>query len=395
MIPKTATKTNQPEEVVRNLLVLVAVFLAALPILSCQASPEVSPTAAVGTTEAPPPDTDAGPTAAPTEAAGAVPQASAPDPDAILERFATVPGIVDPANHGWPREVEGLNGRVTVPAKPQRIINASVGHDEITFALVPASRVVGVGTSTQDPAYSNVAHLAAGLPLITQDPETIVALGPDVIVTSPFFPADGVDALERLGIPVVQTELSNDPASRIDDILFIGYVYGEEDRAVALADEVNARYERLLAVIEGVQGPKPRVIALTRYSDTIWTAGTQSTEGGIIEAAGAVNVAAEAGIDSNQPTSLEGVIAMQPEIVILPQPAEFGAEQFRQDLLADPALADLPAVRSGKVYTVEGRYFTTLSFWNLIGVERLGRLLWPEAFVGQDFGPFTTPEATP
>jgi len=36
-----------------------------------------------------------------------------------------VRGIVDPSNDRWPREVEGLNGIVSIPAKPLRIITAS------------------------------------------------------------------------------------------------------------------------------------------------------------------------------------------------------------------------------------------------------------------------------
>ena len=62
-----------------------------------------------------------------------------------------IPGIVDPTNTGWPRDVEGLNGRVTIQAKPGRIHTVSLGHDEVTYALVPADRVVAVGKYTQSP----------------------------------------------------------------------------------------------------------------------------------------------------------------------------------------------------------------------------------------------------
>ena len=358
----------------RKLLAVVALMLVGVVAVSCGSAAEPTATAIV-------------PTVIPATVAPTPEPMPTPDP------FAAVPGIVEPSNHGWPREVEGLNGVVSIPAKPERIINASVGHDEITFALLPASRVVGVGASTQDPMYSSVADKAVGLPVVTQDPETIVAQSPNVIVTSPFFPADGIDALRRFGIPVVQTALSNDTESRIQDILFIGYIYGEEERALELAEEVRQRLNRLQEIVGRVGETSPRVIALTRYFDSIWTAGIGSTEGGIIEAAGALNVAAEAGVEGNQTTSLEGVIWMEPEIIIIPQPAEFGAGEFLSDLLADASLAAVPAVRDRRVYVVESRYFTTLSFWNLIGIEQLGRLLWPEAFEGEDFGSFSSPGA--
>ena len=301
---------------------------------------------------------------------------SSPATDRTLEG---VRGIVDPSNSGWPRQVEGLNGIVTIPAKPLRIITASIGHDEMTLALVPNERLVAVGSVTKNVTYSNVATLVQDKPEISRDPEVIIAQSPDVVVTSPFFPVEAIDALERVGIVVVQTELIQSPQARIDSILLMGYIFGEEDRAFEFADEVQARYEALVAITSS-KSPQPSVLALTQYSDTLWVAGGNSTEGGVILAAGGVNAAEIAGIQGNQTTSLEGVIAMAPSVIIIPQPMEFGADEFRQSLLDNEALAEVPAIRSGAVHVVESKHFTTLSFWNIRGAEDLARLLWPEDF---------------
>lgn len=290
-----------------------------------------------------------------------------------------VRGIVDPSNDGWPREVEGLNGIVSIPAKPLRIITASVGHDEMTLALVPSERLVAVGAATKNSTYSNVAALVQEKAEITRDPEVIIAQSPDVVVTSPFFPVEAIDALERVGVVVIQTELIQSPEARINSILLMGYIFGEEARAFEFADEVQARYETLIS-ITSAKSPQPSVLALTQYSDTLWVAGGNSTEGGVILAAGGVNAAEVAGIQGNQTTSLEGVIAMAPEIIIIAQPIEFGAEEFRQSLLDNEALAEVPAIRNGAVHVVESKHFTTLSYWNIRGAEDLARLLWPEDF---------------
>ncbi|MCY3558464.1 MAG: ABC transporter substrate-binding protein [Chloroflexi bacterium] len=290
-----------------------------------------------------------------------------------------VRGIVDPSNRGWPREVEGLNGVVSIPAKPLRIITASVGHDEMTLALVPNERLVAVGSATKNSTYSNVAALVQDKPEISRDPEVIVAQSPDVVVTSPFFPVEAIDALERVGIVVVQTELIQSPEARINSILLMGYIFGEEERAFEFADEVQGRYESLISVT-GAKSPQPNVLALTQYSDTLWVAGGNSTEGGVIVAAGGVNAAEVAGITGNQTTSLEGVIAMAPDIIVIAQPIEFGAEEFRQSLLDNEALAEVPAIRDGAVHVVESKHFTTLSYWNIRGAEDLARLLWPDDF---------------
>jgi ABC-type Fe3+-hydroxamate transport system substrate-binding protein len=332
-----------------------------------------TPTRALSTpasTPIPKPEATPPPTPSPTPS---------PTPDPVATALVGVPGIVDPTNLGWPREVEGLNGLVSIPAKPQRIIGASIGHDEVILALVPVERLVAVGSFSKNATYSNVYQLIQDKPEITRDPETIIAQAPDVLVTSPFFPAEGIEALTRVGIPVVQTELQHDAKARINNILLVGYILGEEERALEFAAEVRERYESLVVVTAAAE-PKPRVLALTSFSDSLWTAGANSTEGGVIFAAGGINVAEVAGIESNKTISLEGVITMDPQVIIIPQPVEFGAEEFRDSLLANEALANVPAIKNEQVHVVESKHVTTLSYWNIRGAEDLARILWPDAF---------------
>ena len=374
------------------LAVLPLMFLAACSSATPSPAPTTAPTTSpVSTTVPPATQAPAVPqTPAPTPVPTAQPEPTA-TPEPAVNYFEGVPGIVDPTNFGWPREVEGVNGIVSIPTKPLRIITASVGHDEITLALVPKERLVGVGSSTKSVTYSNVASLVQDIAEITRDPETIITQSPDVVVTSPYFASEGIDALSRLGIPVIQTDLHQGPEARINNILFMGYIYGEENRAVEFAAEVRDRFESLVSVT-GAAGPKPRVLALTQYSDTIWTAGSSSTEGGVITAAGGINTAEEAGIESNQTTSLEGVIAMSPDVIFIAQPVEFGAEEFRQSLLDNEALAEVPAIKNGQVHLVEGKHFTTLSYWNIRGAEDLAHLLWPDLFPEPITTPFTLAE---
>ena len=175
---------------------------------------------------------------------------------------------------------------------------------------------------------------------------------------------------------MIQTELKHDPEGRINSILLMGYIFGEEERAFEFADEVESRYDALVSVT-GAKAPQPSVLALTQYSDTLWVAGGNSTEGGVITAAGGINAAEVAGVEGNQTTSMEGVIAMNPEVIVIAQPVEFGAEEFRQSLFDNEALAEVPAIKNGAVFVVESKHFTTLSYWNIRGAEQLARILWP------------------
>ncbi|MEC9140475.1 MAG: ABC transporter substrate-binding protein [Chloroflexota bacterium] len=306
--------------------------------------------------------------------------------------LSDVAGIIDPTNHSWPRTVDVLNGPVTISAKPERILTVSLGHDEVTYALVPSKRVVATSISAKMPQHSNVAHLAETVGEIGLDPEQVISYNPDLVVASPYTKADFIDAMGNVGIPVVQTKLHNDSDGRIQDILLLGYVYGEVGRAMEFSNEVRARYGALKKITSSQPTrDKLRVLSLTSYSDKIYTAGNGSTEGSIIESADGINAASLAGLVGNSTTSLESVIAMAPEVIIIPQPPGSG-EPFRKQLLANPVLKEVPAISHERVYVVPSKFFTTLSFWNLRGAEHLAVLLWPSEFGSTDFTGFSFPE---
>ena len=126
--------------------VILLAMLTALALAACSSD---SPAPTAVPTQAP----TTVPTVAPTAVPTAVPiptTVPTPTPVPLSESFKGVRGIIDPTNLDWPREVEGLNGLVSIPAKPERIITASVGHDEMTLALVPLGRLVGVGKLDQE-----------------------------------------------------------------------------------------------------------------------------------------------------------------------------------------------------------------------------------------------------
>ena len=359
-------------------------LLLSLLATGCTQEPEptatvATPTPAATSTRAPTPTAEA--TAAPS-------MTPSPTPD---PRWASVAGIVDPANTSYPREVRSGTAVVTIKAKPQRIHTVSLGLDEVTYALVPPERVVAVARFTQDPGQSNVAEQSKNAAVVARDPEQIIAQSPDIVLASPTSNAALIASLEGAGILVVRVGLDNTAENRIQNILLVGYILGEEQRALQLAGEVQARVDALAALSASKPAAaRTRVLSLTSFSGSIYTAGIGSTEGAVIDSAGGINAAAEAGVQRNPVTSLEGVIAMQPDVIFIPQPNP-SAETFRQSLLADEALKDVPAVKAGRVYVVEPKWFTTLSFWNVRGAEEMAKLLWPAELGGKTFPPFSFP----
>jgi iron complex transport system substrate-binding protein len=308
----------------------------------------------------------------------------------FADAYPAVAGIVDPDNHGWPREVDSSEGRVRLEAPPQRILALSLGHDEMLLALVERERLAGVGPFAADATYSNIADQVAGLDTLpSTDPEGILALRPDLVLVSRYTKADLVELIKETGIPVVRTALENSAAGNIPNILLLGYLLGVEERAQELVAEIEGRIAVVAERVPQRGDPAaPAVLAIARYSDTIYAAGGGSTEGGIVEAAGGVNAAARGGIDGHQAVSVESLAALAPDVILITQPAESGGTALRDELLAASALAEVPAVATGRVLVVPPRYYTTLSHWNVRGIEEAALLLFPDRFAGIVFADF-------
>ncbi len=341
------------------------------PTATARPAPTVAPTAAPQPTNTPNPTA----TPAPTE----VP-------------YPAVPGIVDPSNHGWPREVETSEGKITLEGPPQRILTYSLGHDEMALALVPPERIAALGKFTGNPSYSNVAELAAQFPVYEKGAENVLAENPDIFIVSRSTKADIVELVKEAGVPVARPDLEDAAEGHISQILLMGYMLGAEERALELVAEIG---ERLEAVASRVPPPgdssRPSVISITRWSDSISISGGGTTGSDIIAAAGGVNAAARDGIDGFQKISVESILAMNPDFILIPQDGE-GAVKLRDDLMNDPVLATVPSVVNEQIHIVHPPNYIVLSHWTVRGVERTAEILFPDRFTDvefTDFEPYT------
>ncbi|GBD11847.1 Vitamin B12-binding protein [bacterium HR23] len=289
--------------------------------------------------------------------------------------------------------MEALNGRVRIPAKPHNIHPLSGGLAEVLYLLVPPERVPSVNKAAQDPIYSNVAPLAQRAVGVGWEPEAIVAQRPEIVLAARYDPQDLVDALQRAGVTVVQVPQRYEVEGIFQDILFVGYVVGEEERALQVEQTLRRRLQALGdAIPKGDR--RPRVLSLFSFGGQIYASARGSIAGMIIEMAGGTNAAAEAGITPPGLVSIESIASLNPDVIIIPQRQE-AAESFRQQLLAEPALAGVNAVKNGRVYSVPPGYFGTLSPWNIRGAEEVAKLLWPDALGTRSFQPINPLGETP
>jgi len=323
---------------------------------------------------------------------GSTAATSSPSPGNVASSAAAptpvaAPGIVDPANLGWPRTVSTKRGLVVIKAKPERVVTPSLGHSEILVSLLDTSQIAGIGKFAYDADYSNIVDFAATIPgkSITRDVELILSVDPDLVIVSAFAPAEFVEQLEATGTTVVQTEFDESISSIADNVRLMAYILGKVERGERIVEQVQRRLQFVADTIAGVaDGHRPGVMMLGYLSK--WTGGSGTTNEDIISKAGGLNLPSRE-FEGFQEIGAEAVVAMNPAVILL------SANEVRDNdalniFLNNPALTVVEAVSRRQVYSVESKYLYNLSHWRVRGVEEVAKILHPELFAGMEFPDF-------
>ena len=303
----------------------------------------------------------------------------------IIDALSNIEGIVDPNNLLWPRKVIINDNEISIMERPEKVLTISLGHDEILFGISNTDQIAGTTSFAQDDG-SNIQIKSEGLPIVTTDPETIIALSPDLVFADPYASIELIDTLEDIGITVVQTSLDNSSEGRKNDIWLMSYITGNLDNALLLNEEIDRKVKILndLAA-ENIDNTK-NVMTLSWW-DAYWTAGSGSTEDAIIQLAGGENVSALNGVESNNTIEKELLISMNPEMILITQSVAWGGQDFYDELMSDESLSSIEAIKNNEVYMVNSNWWSTLSYWNIKGSEELSKILWDLDEI-QDFGDF-------
>lgn len=235
---------------------------------------------------------------------------------------------------------------------PRRIVSFTCSNTEIVAALGCADRLVGVDDHSDHPE-PVVADLPRVGPDLQIDIERVAALEPDLVLASLTVPGHEavLEGLEAAGLPFVAPE----PTRLSDvyrDVRDIGRLLGVEDRAGALVEAMQSEMGHLSPIEEGAapDDEAPAVVIQWWPKPTI-APGRLSWATDMIHLAGGRNPIGQEEVKS-RPISDEEMAALQPEVIVVAwcgvNPAKYRPEVVRNN----PALADTPAVRDGRVVCI-------------------------------------------
>ncbi len=254
---------------------------------------------------------------------------------------------------------------------PQRVVSQAVGTDELLLALADPGQIAALSHIAQDPRFSPVAAEAKRFPTIREsDAESVLRFRPDLVLATTFTRPETLSLLRRAGVHLVVLDRFDTLEDVYASLQLLGRELGQEARAEALIAQSRSRAAALAARLRGV---KPvRVLSATIYP---FTSGTGTTFQDLCDHAGALNVAAEAGLRGHAPTPSERLLLWNAEVLVVSDDPGIQAR-----LGEIPHYRALPAFRAGRLVPVPGAMMSSLSHHRIAAYEVLARALHPDRF---------------
>ncbi len=260
---------------------------------------------------------------------------------------------------------------VTVPRPIERVVSCALPCTRVIIALDGCDQLVGSefsrtpGVPSIDSCIGELAFACDGDLLesvenvgwgSTVNVESIISLKPDVIIAGNDLDHDALQ--EKTGIPVVAGRYEGyyGGSGFYDQIRLIGLVLGKEDEAEDLTLYMKGKMAEVTEITSAMSdGEKPVVYYAARDGGNMGGF-TKTGYYDVIDLAGGVNAAKDCptfDTYSEFDVSKEQIIAWNPDIILIKchsinPPSE--TQITVADVLADPVLQTVNAVKTGSVY---------------------------------------------
>jgi len=196
--------------------------------------------------------------------------------------------------------------------KPHRIVSLGLCTDQVLLMLVDSSRIATVNRQAANPAVSYMADAVGNIPLNDATAEEIIPYQPDLIISTAFASPDAVRILKTLGYRVETLPLPTSVAGVREMLVLAGQWFGEEEKAQMLIKNMDRQIAE--AQTRNINKPSLRAII---YSPNGYTIGSDTIENDALQLAGYHNMAADMGISHFRQISLETLVTVQPERILI------------------------------------------------------------------------------
>lgn len=217
---------------------------------------------------------------------------------------------------------------------PKRIASINLCTDQLLLDLAPSSVILGLSPYAHDPARAWAVDKARAHPALSGRAEEILVLKPDLVLAGRFTRRETRQFLRSQGIRLEEFDVVRSIAEVREQILHAGRLLGQEVRAEARVAAIDAALERLKATAAAT---RLRVLPVSRRG---WVSGADSLTSDLLRAAGLINPARELGLARGGFASLEAIVALKPEAILVSS-HDIKAEDQGAAILLHPVLERL------------------------------------------------------
>jgi iron complex transport system substrate-binding protein len=219
-------------------------------------------------------------------------------------------------------------------ARPERIVSMNLCLDSVLVELVPHQHILALSQYSRDPWRSTIAAIAQKLPYTNETAEEVVALKPDLVITSRHSAIATRNALRRVGIRFELFGVPRSVEESIAQIRELAALLQRQDQGDALIARIEAAIER------SRPAPGARVLTAAIYQPGGLTSGDATVIGELMRIAGIENVAERYGIRNYRPLPLEALVSQPPDILLVGD-TTYGAPTHAERVVHHPALRAL------------------------------------------------------
>ncbi len=256
---------------------------------------------------------------------------------------------------------------VTIESEPERVVSVAPNLTETMYFLGVEDKLVGRSDYCDYP--EDVVDIDSVGSLYDPDIEAIIALEPDVVIVSTHFDDENSQKLEDVGIPVITLYDESDVTGVYGMIETLGSVMNANDMAAQLVEQMQDTIDEVALTIAGQDEPTVYyVVDFGEYGD--YTAGGDTFIGGIMELAGADNIAKDV---SGWSIDTETIIEADPDIIIM-------SEDRVDEFMSMAPYDELTAVQEGNVYGIDTDILDRQGYRNAEGVQTIAEICYPDLF---------------
>ena len=281
--------------------------------------------------------------------------------------------------------VDDTGRQMAIPPHPSRIVSLTYGTDEILLDLVEENRVIGISRYSGNPDISFLpAEKAERIPhRMGNDVEQIMALKPDLVISSTAMPADVTHVLRSSGVPVYVSLVASNWNEMEEKVRGVAKAVNEEAAGESMVQDMEDKRAALEKKLSAIGPSQERCALGLSFRGILGKKGTLFSE--VLAMAHVKDGAARYDVPkgTNAYLSLEILPEIDLDVILLPVwkvKAGDDEKEFAREIVEKPAHRDVKAVKNGRLIPFPEKYKYAMSQHITDAMEASARAVYPELF---------------